>query len=142
MANHVFPFRSRTVRYEQVEYTRNADSGRFLKRLELVDFQRLPAELQTQRTQDERIRRNGADQIITGRFRQKQREFFTGLRKTGFPELMHGNDADRSEVLFLFAPDFSALAVFHFTGWRCYPTERTAFYAEFMLHLRRRGFTF
>lgn len=142
MANHALSFRGRTVRYEETHYTRDPDSGRFLKRLELVDFPRLPAELKTEHTQDERIRRNGADQIITGRFRQKRREFFTGLRKTGFPELMHGNDADRSEVLFLFAPDFAALTVFHFTGWRCYPAERTAFHAEFMLHLRRRGFTF
>ena len=140
MANHAFPFRGRSVRYEETRYARDTDTGRFLKRLELVDFPRLPAELQTQPTRDERLRRNGADQIITGRFRQKRREFFTGLRRTGFPELMHGNDYDRSEVLFWFAPDFTGLVVFHFTGWQCYPAERTAFYAGFMLHLRRRGF--
>lgn len=142
MAKSNFTFKDRGVGYELIHYLRNADTGRFLKCLELVNFPRLPPELETQHTREERLLRNGADQIITGRFHKKRREFFTGLRSTGFPQLRSGNDVDKSEVLFLFAEDFSKMAVFHFTGWRCFPSERQAFFAEFVIHLRTIGFKF
>lgn len=118
------------IRLEEVTYLRNEQGG-FEQEAALVPFERLPKVLRVENTIEERIRRNGARQIIRGKKSNGERAFFTGLQPTGTPNLYRGNDFDQSEVLFWFENQYQTLRVYYFGGYSVNRTLRAGFYRQF-----------
>jgi hypothetical protein len=102
----------------------NPKTGRYEKEPSKVNFMKLPYELKVEETQDQRIKAQGAQNIITGRFVNKKREFFSGLRGTAFKHWYHGNDYEfvrgekvNSLVLFRFSEQDEFLTVYYFNRY-------------------------
>ena len=108
-----------------IHYTQNPDTGKYQKQPERVPFNKLPYELKVETTWDERIRANGATEIITGRIKDGKRLFFTGLLPVyNSTEWFYGNDYENtpqgkknSLIIFRFSPDFKKLRVFYFNHY-------------------------
>ena len=105
-------------------YAINIDSGWYDKQPQKISFGKLPERLKVEKTQDERIRSNGANEIITGPFRQKKRLFFSGMVPLDAPGWYAGNDYEfrsgkksNSLVLFQFTGGDQFLNVYYFNGW-------------------------
>jgi hypothetical protein len=130
--NRTMKHNGHLIRLVVVAYERNEQTNVFEQAAALVPFERLPKELKVEHTREERLRRNGAQQVITGRVRNGKRLFFTGLQSTGTPNLYRGNDADKSEVLFWFGEDFRTLRVYYFGGYSVNKTLRAGFYRQFV----------
>lgn len=126
--------------YKVIKYRMNAESGRYEKQPEKIPFLKLPFELKVETTRDQRIKSQGAETIITGRFVNKKREFFSGMRKTRFLNWFHGNDYEYSKgnkvnslVLFEFSPDDIQLTVYYFNRFYKYSADdRDAFVHYFI----------
>lgn len=102
----------------------NPKTGRYEKEPSKFNFMKLPYELKVEVTQDQRIKAQGAQNIITGRFVNKKREFFSGLRGTAFKHWYHGNDYEfvrgekvNSLVLFQFSEQDEFLTVYYFNRY-------------------------
>jgi hypothetical protein len=129
-----------SVEYKSVKYLLNPHSGRYEKQPARIPFQKLPFELKIEPTQDQRIKSQGADTIITGRFLNKKREFFSGMRRTGFKLWFHGNDYEfvkgekvNSLVIFQFSIDDSELTVYYFNRYYKHSvTDRESFVNTFI----------
>jgi hypothetical protein len=120
-------------------YSINIGSGWYDKQPQKISFGKLPERLKVEKTQDERIRSNGANEIIAGPFRQKRRTFFSGLVPLAESGWYAGNDYEfrngrktNSLVLFQFTDHDRILKVYYFNGWyKENRTERTQFSNEF-----------
>ncbi len=107
--------------YKGIRYILNQVSGRYEKQPTKIAFQKLPFDLKVEPTQDPRIKAQGAEMVITGRFKNKKREFFSGLRPAGKPGWFYGNDYEfvkgqkiNSLVIFSFSDDDAQLTVYYF----------------------------
>ena len=103
----------------------NNENGRYEKQPERVPFEKLPFELKVETTREEKIRSNGATEIITGRIKAGKRLFFTGLiPANGFQNWFYGNDYQfirgtkkNSLVIFHFQNDNRELIVYYFNSF-------------------------
>ena len=127
--------------YHEVKYKLNPE-GYYQKLPEKLPFAKLPFELKVETSQKDFLIQQGAMQLITGRFKDKKREFFTGLIpiEKGF---FMGNDYEmvlgskkKSLVVFHFTNDDEFLTVHYFN--RFYIDKREArinYVTAFIQHL-------
>jgi hypothetical protein len=113
-----------TPDYKVLRYTMNPATGRYEKQPTRIAFNKLPYELKVEQTQDPRIKAQGAEQVITGRFVNKKREFFTGMRQTMLPGWYYGNDFEfvkdqkvNSLVIVAFTDDDARLTIYYFNRY-------------------------
>ncbi len=120
----------KSIHYKIVQYKLNRESGRFEKQPEKISFLKLPFDLKVENSQKEFLIQQGANTLITGRFKNKKREFFTGLIpvNTGF---YFGNDVEfvlgkkkNSLIVFQFSNNAQDLTVYYFN--RFYIDNREA----------------
>ena len=71
--------------YKLLKYRFNPETGRYQKMPSKIAFQKMPFDLKIEVTRDNRIVQQGAGTIITGRFVNHKREFFSGLRPVKQP---------------------------------------------------------
>jgi hypothetical protein len=111
--------------FKTIVYKLNNESGRYEKQATLVPFEKLPFELKVETTRDERIKNNGATEIITGRIKGGKRLFFTGLIHV-FNESnwFYGNDYQfingnkkNSLVIFQFKNTNQELIIYYFNSF-------------------------
>lgn len=129
--------------YKVVQYALNPESGRYEKRPTKISFNKLPFELKVEPTQDKRIKAQGAETVITGRFVNKKREFFSGLRQTGKSGWYYGNDYEfvkgqkvNSLVIFGFSQEDAELTVYYFNRYyKQSASERESFVNQFIRHV-------
>ncbi len=130
------------VVYKELKYKLNSESGRYEKQPEKTPFQKLPFELKVEPTQKDYIIQQGAKEIITGRFKNKKREFFTGLipiQSTFFLgndyEFINGQKKN-SLIVFEFSDNNEFLTLNYFNRfYKDYPEERLKFVLLFIHHL-------
>lgn len=112
-----------SVHYKIVDYRLNRESGRYEKQPEKITFLKLPFELKVENSQKEFLIKQGATTLVTGRFKNKKREFFTGLIpiSTGF---YIGNDVEfiqgvkiNSLIVFQFSNNNQDLTVYYFNRY-------------------------
>ncbi len=111
--------------FKTLNYVLNVESGKYEKQPERIPFNKLPFELKVETTIDEIIKRNGANEIITGRIKGGQRMFFSGLiAAPKFPNWFYGNDYEfknnkkkNSLVLFHFAYNNQVLVIYYFNNF-------------------------
>lgn len=127
--------------YKTIEYVLNNETGRFEKQPTLVPFEKLPFELKIETTWEQRIRNNGATEIITGRIKGGKRQFFTGLIPAPtFQNWFFGNDyrftngvKKNSLVIFHFLNDNRNLRVYYFNSfYKDSREERVKFVCAFI----------
>ena len=126
-------------KYHESRYFMNPEIGYFEKQAQRETFKKLPFELKVEPTQDERIKANGASDIIRGRVKDGKYTFFTGLIPAGFKDLFIGNDYEfinkkkvNSLVIFKFYSGGAKLAVYYFNRFNLYPKKRAGFVAQFV----------
>lgn len=112
------------LKCKEVHYKLNPLSGYFEKQPQLVQFLKLPFDLKIEETQDETIKRNGANLILTGRIKKGSRTFFTGMIPTRFQGFYFGNDYENttrgksnSLVVIGLSDDFGEMTVYYFNGF-------------------------
>jgi hypothetical protein len=129
--------------YKTVVYVLNPDTGKYSKQPERIPFNKMPPELKVETTQDERIKANGANEIITGRIQNGKRLFFTGLVPILNSSIWYyGNDYQimpqgkkNSLVVFQFSPDNMQLNVYYFNSYYKHNrAERLQFVRYFIKH--------
>lgn len=128
--------------FTMIIYLNNPESGRFEKQPLMIALNKLPFELKVESTQDQRIKGQGANQIITGRIKGGKREFFTGLIPVS-PNWYYGNDYEYiggkrklSLVVFNFTDDNSKMVVYYFNHfYKENRNERLNFCLQFIQSL-------
>jgi hypothetical protein len=129
--------------YKTVVYKQNPETGKYQKQPERAPFNKLPYELKVETTWDQRIRANGATEIITGRIKDGKRTFFTGLLPVyNSNQWFYGNDYENtpqgkknSLVIFQFSQDNATLNIYYFNGfYKHSPNERLKFVSDFIKH--------
>lgn len=126
-------------KFQLCQYAINISTGWYDKQPQRIAFGKLPERLKVEKTQDQRILSNGAQEIITGPVRQKKRTFFSGLVQLDAAEWYVGNDYEfrngkktNSLVLFQFKGHDQFLSIYYFTGWYIENrAERAKFCNEF-----------
>jgi hypothetical protein len=110
--------------YTRVEYLLNLETGYYEKQPTRISFNKLPDELKVERTVEERIRLQGANEIIRGRVSNGKYKFFTGLIPINFDNSFIGNNYEflkgvkrTSLIIFSFVDNDSRLIVFYFNQW-------------------------
>jgi hypothetical protein len=111
--------------FKTLNYLLNVEIGKYEKQPERIPFNKLPFELKVETTIDEKIKRNGANEIITGRIKGGQRMFFSGLIAVPkFTNWFYGNDYEftngqkkNSLVLFHFANNNRELVIYYFNNF-------------------------
>lgn len=129
--------------FKTIEYTINPETGKYQKQPERIPFNKLPFELKVETTQDERIKLNGATEIITGRIVGGKRLFFTGLLAFNKDnEWYYGNDYEMTKegkrnsiVIFHFSKDSRHLVIYYFNNYYKFNSvERKQFVSDFIKH--------
>lgn len=117
--------------YKEVHYLLNSGTGYYQKQPERITFNKLPFELKVESTQEEKIKLQGATEIIHGRQVNNKYLFFTGLISINSNEWFFGNDYEfvkgqkkMSLVIFHFSEDNARLTVYYFNWY--YIDNRTA----------------
>jgi len=126
--------------YKVLQYTMNPATGRYEKVPTKIAINKLPFELKVESTQDPKIQAQRAEEVITGRFVNKKREFLTGLRRTMLPGWYYGNDYEfvkgqkvNSLVIFSFSDDDAALTIYYFNRfYKLSADERESFVNAFI----------
>ena len=129
-----------TACHHRITFDRDQDAGWYIRRPELVPFARLPQRLKVERTQVDRLRQQGAEQVITGSMHAKRRTFFSGLRPLPVEGWYIGNDVEQvnrakvlSLVLFHFSKDYATLTVYYFPRYyRNDRNDRVRFAVDFI----------
>lgn len=111
--------------FKTLNYVLNVEIGKYEKQPERIPFNKLPFELKVETTIDEKIKKNGANEIITGRIKGGQRMFFSGLIAVPkFPNWFYGNDYEfkngkkkNSLVLFHFINNNRELVIYYFNNF-------------------------
>jgi len=132
--------------YKEVGYKLNPE-GYYQKEPQRLPFTKLPFEIKVEPSQKEFLKQQGANEIITGRFKNKKREFFTGLIPIAVGFFM-GNDWEfiqgqkkTSLIVFQFSDNNEFLSVYYFN--RYYIDQREArikFVLAFIQHLSIENF--
>ena len=131
-----------TSYYKELKYKLNSETGRYQKQPEIIPFLKLPFELKVESTQKDFIIQQGANQIITGRFKNKKREFFTGLIPVETNYYL-GNDYEylqgqkkNSLIVFEFSENAEYLTLNYFNRYYIDNREaRIKFVCAFIHHL-------
>lgn len=126
--------------YITIYYSLNVEIGRYQKIPSKFSFQRLPFELKIEKSQNNFLIEQGADKIITGRFLNKKREFFTGLKSTKFQNWYQGDNFEmvkgfkvRSLIIFHFSLNYEHLTIYYFNRYyKDSSTEREIFVNKFI----------
>ena len=112
--------------HKEIKYRFNPETGRYQKMPSKIAFQKLPFELKIEVTQDVKIQSQGAEFVLTGRFVNNKREFFTGLRNTNSLLCYSGNDYELvkgkkvlSLIIAKLSQDDEFLTIYYFN--RFYP---------------------
>lgn len=110
--------------YTEAKYKMNAETGYYEKQPEKIAFNKLPFELKVEVTMEEKIRSQGAKEIIHGRKKDNKYLFFTGLIPTGLNDCYVGNDYEYvkgekklSLVIFRFTEANSMLTLYYFNRY-------------------------
>lgn len=110
--------------YTEAKYKMNAATGYYEKQPEKIAFNKLPYELKVEVTMEEKIRSQGAKEIIHGRIKNNKYQFFTGLIPVGKPDCYVGNDYEfvnkvkkLSLVIFRFTEANSLLTLYYFNRY-------------------------
>lgn len=124
--------------FKTINYSLNIQTGYYEKQPQRIPFNKLPFELKVEVTQDQRIKRNGAKEVIRGRIKNKKYLFFTGLIPTKYNNLYRGDHYEfikgqkkNSLVLFHFSTDNRLLTVYFFNHYTVYPSALDLFINEF-----------
>ena len=129
--------------YKTVVYVLNPETGKYQKEPERVPFNKMPPVLKVETTQDERIKANGANEIITGRIQNGKRLFFSGLVPVrNSSQWYNGNDYQmtpqgkkNSLVIFHFSQDNRQMNVYYFNAYYKHSRdERINFICLFIKH--------
>ena len=126
--------------FTKVIYLLNEDSGRYEKQPDRVPFMKLPNDLKVETTREPILKRNGANEIITGRIKNGNREFFTGLIPINAGIWFYGNDykfangqKKNSLVVFKFCDRNRKLKIFYFNSfYKENRAEREKFILDFI----------
>ena len=126
--------------FTKVIYLLNEDSGRYEKQPDRVPFKKLPNDLKVEITREPILKRNGAKEIITGRIKNGNREFFTGLIPINGDIWFYGNDykftngkKKNSLVVFKFGNQNRNLEIFYFNSfYKENRAERERFVLDFI----------
>lgn len=117
------------AKFHRIAFDLDHDAGWYIRRPELVPFAKVPGKLKVEHTQVERFKDQGADVMVTGPMRAKQRTFLTGLRPLPVKGWYYGNERELvkgqkvlSLVLFKFSTDMDELTLFYFA--RYYRADR------------------
>jgi hypothetical protein len=132
--------------YKTIEYKNNLLTGRFEKQPSMYSFNKLPFDLKIEPTQEERIKKQGAESIITGRFEKGQRTFFTGLVPIE-KNIFEGNHFEiykgqkkLSLIIFKLSDDYSNLIVYFFNHYyKENRIQRTQFCQSFLNYLANKN---
>lgn len=111
------------VHYKVVKYQLNRESGYFEKEPSKINFPRLPFDLKLEETREQRFVQQGANEMITGRIKNGQRQFFTGLIPMA-KNFYYGDDYKKSKgemkkslCVFGLSTDFKTLVVYYFNNY-------------------------
>lgn len=124
-----------------VYYVLNPETGKYQKQPERIPFNKLPFELKVETTRDEKIKANGATEIITSGFKNGKRQFFTGLLPVyNSNTVFYGNDYQsgpqgkkNSLVIFRFSPDNTRLCIHYFNNYyKQNPEQRLQFVTNYV----------
>lgn len=117
--------------YKEVNYQLNSETGYYQKEPQRIAFNKMPFELKVEPTQEEKIKLQGATEIIHGRKVKNKYLFFTGLISINSDGWFFGNDYEfitgqkkTSLVIFHFSEDNARLTVYYFNWY--YIDNRTA----------------
>ena len=117
--------------YRTIDYMLNMESGWYERQPQRIAFGKLPDKLKVEKTQLSKIIHNGANEIITGPFREKRRTFFTGVIALRLGGWYLGNDYEQrgskkinSLILFRFSERDAKLTAFYFTGYYLHSSEQ------------------
>jgi hypothetical protein len=137
MSKQTMFINSRSVGFYFERYERTADLTKWEKVPELVNFGKLPPILKTTQPQNEYLKKNGAVAVLEGE------GFHTGLRKTDYTNLFHGNVKEsggkkvkRSEVLVSLTNQRKTMYVAYFNFYEVNTYERTKLYEGFLQWFR------
>lgn len=131
------------VHYKIVKYILNSEVGKYEKQPEKVQFLKLPYYLKVEQTQEEKLKQQGAELIITSGFKNKKREFFSGLIPFS-QNIFIGNDYEyingekkNSLCVFVFSNDNKTLTVYYFNRfYKERREERFKYVSSFIEHIR------
>jgi len=125
--------------YRTLYFRLNTTTNYYEKTPENAPFAKIPHELKVEPTAEEKIKRNGANEIIRGRRVNGNLLFFSGLIATGHAGLFRGNhyEYDKgkkylSMVLFQFTPDRSGLTIYFFNRYNVFPRLQKSFIRTFI----------
>lgn len=111
------------VHYKVVNYQLNRESGYFEKEPSKINFSRLPFDLKIEETREQRFVQQGANEVIIGRIKNGQRQFFTGLIPMA-ESFYYGDDYKRSKgemkkslCVFQLSTDYKTLVVYYFNNY-------------------------
>ena len=126
--------------FKTIDYTLNIEIGRYQKTPSKFSFQRLPFELKIEKSQNSFLIEQGAETILTGRFVNNKRQFFTGLKNTKFQNWYQGDNFEiikgikiRSLIIFNFQNDYNQLIVYYINRYyKDSPIDREIFVNKFI----------
>lgn len=119
--------------YTRLDYTLNDATGWYtLTDSSKPDFNHLPNELKIDPSNQPFLINQGAAECIKGRQKQYSK-FFTGLRKTIYPNIYTGdNIQDKpSLIIFILTYDRRFLRVYYINGYKVYPKLLKSFLGDF-----------
>ena len=111
-------------RYSTIEYQLNIESGWYDKTPCRIPFLKLPDKLKFEKTRENKILSNGAQEIITGPMSNKKRTFFTGIIPLTSLGWYEGNKCEFraggksiSQVIVRLSNGERCMTVYFFNGW-------------------------
>ena len=133
-----------SLHYKEIKYKLNSETGYYQKEPEKIQFLKLPSDLKIEKTVKEFLKQQGAKEIITGRFKNKKREFFTGLIPIQ-NNFFEGDDYEtykgakkKSLIVFEFSDNSEYLTLNYFNHfYKESKEERLKFVLSFIQHLQR-----
>ncbi len=131
--------------YKEVVYLMNPETGYYQKQPQKISFNKLPFELKVENTIEEKIRQQGAKEIIHGRIKNGKYQFFTGLIPTSVRGFYEGNDYEfrnkvkkLSLIVFYFSEDNSKLSVYYFNHfYKVSSIDRQRFVFQFIKFIQK-----
>ena len=110
--------------FKTVTYLLNPQTGYYEKQPLKIAFNKLPFELKVEETQEEKIRKQGANEILRGRVKNGRYQFFTGLIPLVDEVAYIGNDYEfekgkkfNSLIIAKFSEQNSKLVVYYFNRY-------------------------
>ena len=132
-------------KYKVITYIQNVESGYYEKQPERVQFLKIPFELKIQPTQEERIKSNGAKEVLVSRIVQGKYKFITGMIPTSYNGYYIANDYEKrggrkilSLIIVWISDNASHLVLYYFNGFYVHnPNERRVAVNRFIEQKKR-----